>query len=689
MTRKGLVGIYILIFIVVTSGFSLQLPAFQVPQPSVIYDINGKVIRGLSSENQIVIPFEEIPDSFKKAIIAVEDKNFYRHHGVDPLGILRALIADIKAREVVAGGSTITQQTAKTLYLSNERTLTRKIKELWYTVILERRYSKDEILALYCNSIYFGQGATGVEVASRTFFGKSAKQLTVAEATLLAGLPNYPAGFDPYEHPERAKERQAVVLDRMEAEGYITAAESNNIAKQPLRYKRAASSSGDAPYFVAMMREYLIEQYGEKTVFQGGLKVYTTIDLTMQNAAERAMAEGMKGKPNGLQGALVALDVSNGQIRALVGGRDFATSSYNRVFATRQPGSTFKPFMYSLAISSGWTESDMIPCEEVEFPVAGSPPYKPTDYGDEPYHWRDFTLKEAVMKSDNVVAVTLNERLGPARVARYTQNFGFSNIKPVLSLPLGSSEVTPLQMAAGYAAFANKGLYSTPYSIIRVQSPNGKVLEENRTQQKRAVSVENAYIVTDMLTGVMQSGGTGSHLKPIVGRPCAGKTGTTDEFKDAWFVGYTPYLCCSVWVGYDDNRQVNQAGGVVAGPIWANFMKTASAAYQPTDFPIPQGIKRLNICLDSGLVAVESCPRTVSMAFTGNSEPGLICYWHQFAIPELPELPDLPNLPDWLNPSQPNGEEQPAQPGEQNPETQPPAANGQAAAPAAVVLTKR
>jgi 1A family penicillin-binding protein len=650
MTRKRLLWLYILIFVVVSSGFSLQLPAFQVPQPSVVYDVNGKVIKGLSSENQIVIPLEDIPDSFKKAVIAVEDKNFYSHHGVDPAGILRALIADIKAGEVVAGGSTITQQTAKILYLTNERTLTRKIKELWYTIILERKYSKDEILALYCNSIYFGQGATGIEVAARTFFGKEARQLTVPESTLLAGLPNYPSGFDPYVHPDRAKARQEVVLERMAAEGYITQAERDSIAQQPLKYKRDHAIIGDAPYFVAMIREYLIKQYGENMVFQGGLKVYTTLDLTMQQAAERALAQGMKGRPEALQGALVAVDVSNGQIRAMVGGRDFTQSSYNRVFATRQPGSTFKPFMYSLALSSGWTQADMIPCEEVEFPVAGSPPYKPTDYGDEPYHWRDFTLKEAVMKSDNVVAVTLNERLGPARVARYAENFGFSGIKPVLSLPLGSTEVTPLQMAAGYAAFANKGVYSAPYSIIKVVDSNGKVMEENRTQQKRSVSVNTAYLITDMLTGVMQSGGTGAHLRSAVGRPCAGKTGTTDEFKDAWFVGYTPYLCCAVWVGYDDNRQVNQSGGVVAGPIWANFLGMAGAAFQPSDFPRPEGIKRLNICMDSGLVAVEACPRPVSMAFISGTEPGIICYWHQFEIPLLPELPD------WLNPVPPEDE---------------------------------
>lgn len=641
MRPKRLAAIYILVFIAVSTGFSWQLPAFQVPQPSVIYDINGKVVKGLAAENQMVIPFEDIPESFKQAVIAVEDKNFYRHFGVDPSGILRAVIADVKAGKVVAGGSTITQQTAKNLYLTNERTLTRKLKELWYTLILEKKFSKNEILTMYCNSIYFGEGATGIEVAARTFFGKEARQLTSAEAILLAGLPNYPAGYNPYQYPEKAKARQKIVLERMVSEGYLSREESQAISRQSLNYKRARFISGDAPYFIAMVRQYLIQQYGERMVYQGGLQVYTTLDLSMQSAADRALAEGLKGKPAELQGALVAIDPSNGQIRALTGGRDYMQSSYNRVFALRQPGSTFKPFMYSMAIASGWTEADLVPCEEVEFPVAGSAPYKPTDYGAEPYHWRDFTIKEAVMISDNVVAVTVNQRLGPARVARYTENFGFSNIKPVLSLPLGSSEVTPLEIAAGYATFANGGIYSTPYSIVKVLSSNGTVLEENRPQQKRVIGVDNAYVITDMLTGVMQSGGTGAHLSGIINRPAAGKTGTTDNFKDAWFAGYTPYLCCAVWVGYDNNRQVNLAGGMVAGPIWANFIKGAAAAHPPADFPRSANIKRLTICMDSGLVAAESCPRRMPMAFVAGTEPGMICYWHQFEIPLLPDLPDL------------------------------------------------
>lgn len=639
MRSWRLVAVYILVFTVVCTGFSWQLPALKIPEPTVLYDINGKMIKGLAEENQILIAFEDIPDSFKKAVIANEDKNFYHHFGIDPSGIVRALIADVKAGKVVAGGSTITQQTAKNLYLTNERTLTRKLKELWYTFVLEKRFSKNEILTMYCNSIYFGEGATGIEVAARTFFGKEASQLSVAEAVLLAGLPNYPSGYNPYQYPEKAKARQKVVLERMVVEGYLTREESQVIFRQPLNYRQAYSTRGDAPYFVAMVRQYLVQQYGERMVHQGGLKVYTTLDLDMQKAANRALAEGLKGTPSDLQGALVAIDTSNGQIRALVGGRDYAQSTYNRAFALRQPGSTFKPFMYSMAIASGWTAADMVPCQEVEFPVVGGEPYRPIDYGDEPYHWRDFTLKEAVMVSDNVVAVTVNQHLGPARVARYTENFGFSNIKPVLSLPLGSSEVTPVDIAAGYATFANSGVYSRPYSIVKVLSNSGAVLQDNRPWQRRVIGADNAYVITDMLTGVMESGGTGAHLKGIVNRPVAGKTGTTDNYKDAWFAGYTPYLSCAVWVGYDHNRQVNLPGGTIAGPIWANFIKEAAQRQPPTDFPRPANVRRLTVCLDSGLVAAESCPRPMPMAFIAGTEPKMICYWHQFIVPFLPDFP--------------------------------------------------
>lgn len=610
-------------------GFQLALPEIQVPEASIVYDVNGTAIKGLADQNRINITLEEIPESFREAIVAVEDKNFYSHHGIDLGGIARAFITNIKAGRIAAGGSTITQQTAKNLFLSHERTVSRKIKELFYALQLERKYSKDEILTMYCNTIYFGQGAYGLEVAARTFFAKSAANLDPQEAALLAGLPNSPSVFNPYENPDQARERQKVVLERMVQEGYLSNAERTQLLEQPLHYSKGGYVTGEAPYFTAMVKEYLTRRYGERMVYQGGLKVYTTLDLEMQQAANQAVQEGMSSRDAELQVALVAIDPANGQIRALVGGRNYGSSTYNRVFSLRQPGSTFKPFMYSLAIARGMTAADMVPCEEIEFDVPGSEPYRPTDYGDEPYHWRDFTLKEAVMISDNVVAVTVNSWLGPAKAASYAETFGFKDIQPVLSLPLGSSEVSPLQMAAAYAVFANRGIYSEPAYVLKVVDKSGRVLEEARIRQQRVTTEENAYIITDMLKGVMQSGGTGAHLQSLVGRPAAGKTGTTDEYKDAWFVGYTPQLCCAVWVGYDRNATVNMAGGVVAGPIWANFTRQASMRLTDQDFARPEKVVVLPICLDTGQVACESCPRQVQMAFLEGTEPEEICYEHR------------------------------------------------------------
>jgi membrane carboxypeptidase/penicillin-binding protein len=415
-------------------------------------------------------------------------------------------------------------------------------------------------------------------------------------------------------------------------EGYITETELEDIADRELQYQRADYVIGEAPYFIAMVRDYVSEKYGERVVYQGGLKIYTTLDLDMQKAANKAYQAGMKEREADVQAALVALDVSNGDIRALIGGRDFALSNYNRVFSERQPGSTFKPFLYSLAMEWGMTQAEQIKCEEVEFKLPTGDTYTPEDYGDDKYHWKEFTLKEALMISDNVIAVRLNHLLGPQYVANHAEKFGFKNIEPILSLPLGSKEVTPLDMAAAYSVFANGGIYSQPRYILKVVDRYGQVLEESDSQQRQVVSPENAYIISDMLKGVLEAGGTGSHLKAQVGRPAAGKTGTTDDYNDAWFVGYTPQLCCAVWVGYDQGRNVNLVGGVGAGPIWANFIREASANLAPRDFIKPDDIILLNVCLDSGQVAVESCPRSKRMAFIEGSEPREICYYHTSSL---------------------------------------------------------
>lgn len=567
----------LLVFSLLTgAAFTLSLPQAELPKSSIIYDINGQVVQGLAEQNQVKVELEEIAPDFLNGIIAVEDKNFYKHHGIDLYGLLRATWSNIKAGKIVAGGSTITQQTAKTLYLSNERTFSRKIKELYYAFLMESKYSKDEILNIYCNSIYFGQGAYGIELASRTYFAKNAADLNLSEAALLAGLPQSPSYYDPYIRPEEAKHRQTQVLQRMVAEGMITAAEEETALQEALQYKRAKFADTEAPYFVAMLRDYLRENYGDSMVYRGGLKVYTTLDLNMQKAANAAYLEGMNNRPDELQLALVAMDVKNGHIRALVGGRDFNTSGYNRALAYRQPGSTFKPFVYSLAMDRGYNPASMIMCEEIEYTLANGETYKPSDYGSNPWHDREFTLKEAVMISDNSIAVSLTHQLGVNQAADYARQFGFKNIQPVLSLPLGSNEVSPVELAAGYSTFANQGVYNEPLYLLKVVDNKGMVLEENHTQPRRIISAENAYLTTNMLTGVMEPGGTGAALKAQAGRITAGKTGTTDQKNDAWFVGYTPQLCCAVWVGFDQGKSANLTGGSAAGPIWAAFIRKAS-----------------------------------------------------------------------------------------------------------------
>lgn len=626
--RKNLIAIIVAVLLMLNCAFSWGIPSVKVPEPSVVYDINGDVINGISQQNQINVSIEHISPVFVEAIIAVEDKNFYSHHGLDFKGIMRALWVNIKARKVVEGGSTITQQTAKQLFLSNERTLSRKLKELFYAFELERKYSKDEILAIYCNTTYFGQGAYGIEVAARTYFAKSAADLDLAESALLAGIPRSPTLYDPYKNPVQARQRQATVLKRMVEEDKISSKDRDDAVAQTLKYQRGRYATGEAPYFVAMVKDYLAQKYGERMIYQGGLQVYTTLNLDMQKAANQAVYDGTKDRDSALQAALAAVDVETGQIRALVGGRDYITAPYNRALSSRQPGSTFKPFMYSLALEKGFTSASTIMCEKISYKLSDGTEYTPTDYGREPYHWKEFTLKEAVMISDNVVAVRVNDILGPRNTSVHCSKFGFTDIEPVLSLPLGSNEVRPLDMATGYAVFANQGVYNPSSYILKVLDNEGQVLEESKSQSRTVISRENAYIITDMLQGVLEPGGTGASFKAVVQRPAAAKTGTTDEFKDAWFVGYTPRLSCAVWVGYDKGKNSNLTGGAAAGPIWANFIKEASNGIPTEEFTRPTGIKKVTICLDSGQVACESCPRTIPMAFKEGSEPVDICYYH-------------------------------------------------------------
>lgn len=641
--RRTVAVVNILLFIFVLSGCGQLKQMSKILKPQVamtskVYDAKGNEIASLYEVNRVPVKLSQISPDLVKAIIAVEDSRFYQHIGIDPLGIARAILKNIKAGELVEGGSTITQQTAKNLYLSNERTWQRKFKEVFFSIQLEQQYTKDEILEMYLNQIYFGHGAYGVEVAAQTYYGKSAKELNLAESAILAGLPKGPNSYSPFRNYTAAKERQAVVLNRMVELGSISSEEAEKAKKQPIVLTTSNKVKKiKAPFFVDEVRDYITGKYenGAELLLRGGLSVYTTLDLEIQAAAEEALTQGLASSESDLQGALISIEPQTGYIKAMVGGRDFQTSKFNRTLASRQPGSAFKPFLYAAAIESkGQTAASIISCEPVAFRLQDGTDYTPTDYGKQPYHYRNFTLTEALIKSDNVVSVKLNQQVGPQTLVDYARKLGItSSLRPYLSLVLGTSEVTPMEMAVAYGAFANQGQVSVPLSILKIVDKDGRVLEENTVHLKQAIDPKTAYIVTDMLRGALQPGGTAGSIAALVNRPAAGKTGTTQNYRDAWFVGYTPELSTAIYIGYDKPRSTGRTGGDVAAPIWGQFVKKALEKVQPKDFIQPAGIVKVKICADSGLLATPFSEKVFEMSFVQGTEPATACPTHSIPWP--------------------------------------------------------
>jgi 1A family penicillin-binding protein len=600
----------------------------EIPAASKILDANGSLITIVSQENRIPVPLEHVSPHLQKAIIAIEDARFYSHHGIDPIGVARALFHNIKAGAVVEGGSTITQQLAKNLYLDPHRTFRRKFEELIITIQLERKYTKNEILGMYLNQIYFGQGAYGIEAAAKTYFNKSAKDLDLAESAMLAGVPRAPSIYNPSDDFKAAKSRQAAVLNRMVELGLIEEDKADKAADEYLQPLKTMVSFKNAPYFTNEIINYFKQNYpaGLELLYSGGLTIYTTLDINMQDAAEKALNDGLYGSDPQLNGALVALDPKTGQVRAMVGGKDYGVSQFNRALSKIQPGSTFKTFLYAAAIDHGYTQATIINCEQVSYPLAGGAVYQPKDFQGG-YHNRPFTLKEALFTSDNVVAVRLNDRVGPSTAASYARRMGIdSEIKPVLSLPLGTSEVTPLDLARAYGCLANGGIKSNPYYIVRVTDSTGRVLEEHHPELVQALDEKTAYIVTDMLSGVLKPGGTAPNISGNIQRPAAGKTGTTENYKDAWFVGYTPELAAAVYIGYDEkNKGTGRTGSQLAAPVWTSFIKEALKDMPPREFPVPAGVVRVKICPDDGLLAGDLNTKALEAVFVKGTEPTQLC----------------------------------------------------------------
>ncbi|NOY53983.1 MAG: penicillin-binding protein 1A [Deltaproteobacteria bacterium] len=737
-----LVFIFLLILVGGAVGFHFYLK-FQRGLPDVsvlkdyrpslvttVYSDGGDVVGKFYIEKRVLRPLNEIPDLLVKAFIAIEDARFYHHHGIDLQGITRAFWADLRAKQITQGGSTITQQLAKTLFLSPERKIERKIKEVILALEIEKRFSKDEILELYLNQIYFGAGAYGVEAASETYFDKPVEKLRLSEMATLAALPKSPGRFNPFKHPDESKARRSLVLTRMFAEHFITRAQMEEAKAEPLKLRQKEEEHNDSAYFVEHVRRYLLDQYGSSRLYESGLNVYTTLNLPMQRAAVKAVQEGLRaydkrhgyrgplehieldtldwdvqsrlndqasegseslpsGKiydglvveankkeawvwvegelgflpfdemkwakravkdptpdnPDGVrwvepenvldvvvpgdrilvrilsydsklgayrlaleqepqvQGALIAIDPATGEVKAMVGGYDFKKSEFNRAIqAKRQPGSAFKPIIYGAAMEKGFSPATVI----IDTPVIFQDPsmetkWKPANYSERFYG--PTRLRVALAKSRNVVTVKLLQKVGIRNVVRFARKLGIeSPLAKDYSLALGSSVLSLSELASAYSVYDNHGMRARPYFIRRILDYDGNVIRENHPSVEKAMDPETAYIVTDMLEEVVRHG-TGRRMQKL-GRPSAGKTGTTNNYLDALYVGFVPNLVTAVWVGFDDMRTLGKGefGARAAGPIWLDFMKDALKGREKLPFTVPPGVIFVRVDKKTGLL---------------------------------------------------------------------------------------
>jgi penicillin-binding protein 1A len=722
--------------------FSKDLPALDqlgTYQPSLVtqvYSVDQKLIGQFFIERRTLTPIAYIPERLRRAVIAVEDVRFFEHPGLDYIGMLRAAWTNVRRGGKVEGASTITQQLARSLFLSSERTFDRKVRELILAYKMELVLTKEQILELYLNQIYFGQGAYGVATAAQTYFGKELSDLTIGESAFLAGLPKSPNHYSPFKGYDRAKKRQEHVLARMEEAKFLTAAEREEAAAEILNFRRPGVEQA-APYFVEYIRQMLVAKYGEETVYKGGLKVFTTLNMEMQRAAEAAFAAGLRelDKRQGwrgplrtadvtvplpltvaaatdqaikvgdyregfvtkvakdyylvqmstavaklafddmawakrrltgpdlakdvvvnlnlkqvlksgdvievmvkkldrdmvhvqleqtplIEGGLIALEPGKGAIRAMVGGYDFGRSEYNRaVQAHRQPGSAFKPIIYATAVNQGMSPASVI----LDAPVVyqqeeDEKTWKPENYGRKIHGM--VSLRDALAHSHNLATVRLLDKVGVKNVIEFAKTVGITSpLAADLSLGLGSSSVGLMELTSVYGVFLNQGNRAEPYAILSIQDNAGKVLEQAEPEALPVISKETAYLITNMMEDVIQKG-TGQAAK-VIGRPIAGKTGTTDEFINAWFIGGAPNLVAGIYVGFDDRRSLGEteSGAHAALPIWTSFMQAVLKPLPVMAFTIPEGITFVKVDPSTGLLDGEEGQVSTIELFTKGSEP--------------------------------------------------------------------
>ena len=648
--------------------FSRDLPSMarlEMIEPALktrILAADSTVIKEFYIQNRILLPFEEIPLEIQQAFLAIEDRRFYKHFGIDFVRLAAVAWKDLRHWNRREGASTITQQLSRDLFLTKEQTFPRKIKEALLAIRIERTYSKDEILELYLNQIYFGAGTYGIEAASRKFFRKSVGELELHQLALLAGLNKNPDGYNPFVNPDRAIRRRNVVLSAMHDFGVIEKAEFDTLRSRGLDVEQQESGKdGFAAYFTEYIRQRLAAKFGSQAIYREGYTVYTTLDPYLQRAAEDSLESyiqqiereekyditraayldsieaGAEMKPDYLQSAAIAVNPKNGHIKVMIGGRSFDESEFNcSVQAQRQPGSAFKLFIYVAALENGYGPSDMLLDTPLVVELPNGEVYKPRNFSEK--FLGAISLRYALNESINVPAIKLLQKIGAPSVIGVARRMGIkSSLRPYLSLALGAQEVTLLELTSAFGVLAAGGVRAEPIAILKIVDRNDNTVEEYREYSEEVLSPDISYIITDMLTTVVDEG-TGKTVRMMgLNIPCAGKTGTTDDYTDGWFIGFTPELAVGVWTGFNEKITMgrNRTGARVALPIWVDIMRAAYRRRPGPEFPRPEGITKAMICEESGLLATPYCEKVRREIFIEGMEPVRQCDLHRVSPYDL------------------------------------------------------
>lgn len=628
---------------------------FTPPISTKVYDDQDSLFTEFFIERRELVELADVPEYLKNGFICIEDKTFYSHWGVDVKAIFRAIIQNILHLRAAQGFSTITMQLARNMFLTHEKTILRKLKEIALALRLERIYTKDEILERYLNQVNFGQGRYGVATAARYYFNKDISDLTLSESALLVALPKSPEYFSPYRYQERAKARRDLVLKHMLKERMITQEEYEKAINEPLNVVEHKKAHRIGEYFIEELRRYLELKYGAEFLYRSGAEIYTTINRNIQQVAEEILEKHLRviekdyklkitkamidstGLPDTvsstpyLQGAVMIVDHQKGEIKAIIGGRDFNHSKFNRATqAKRQTGSSFKVFVFLAALDNGFTPADLIlDLPTVLEDVGPDSIYRPANYDHK--FLGPITMRKALALSRNLAAVRLIRIVGPDLVVKYAHDLGIkSKLLPVISLALGSCEVSLAELTQAFSTIANLGEERQLIMIRKIVNRDGTIIEMNKPVSTRKLSEQTSYLMINLLRSVVD-GGTGYEIRKYYKGPAGGKTGTTDNYSDNWFIGFTPHYTAGIWVGFDDMQKIfrGATGGVVAAPIWGEIMSRIDTLITD-DFPVPEGIVWFKICPKSGLLANEYCPAPREETFITGTEPKETCDIHTY-----------------------------------------------------------